>query len=956
MTITTHKWPPDKYQTNFWPPNWLRYEVEYPESGRPSRLLAHNNVPYLATISGEADLEAALKTVAAQYLESVRDLLGSDWQSPEPETASPDVKPLMPDSWHDALGPSADLPDPGEIKWLNIWPPIGTTTDPDSPTLASWNLSQQADGGLPAFVVMTGAEVYFPDEDVMSYSFGVRVPMAVEALGSEVRVIIRSITVEHPAKGYFSVTEGWASRDNNLLDQLTPLRTPSRDALSVSILGQLTALSAKSAFVDQSTMNAEQLLFSVSPPTPDAASVLRLTLVSKAASTAPVDADYSVRSQFPISQSYQIVSAFDLPIATDSLASTEVCPLVSNAANPGAAEVFVQTPSGWVEPSGISYLYTLRRPTREDEVLETYRLARDIGPATGMKLEADGFEVRRCPNYVPDDKSAGPGVKSVPLPGGEAPAPRRNDYSAIMAYCYSLDFFNFLNDIGLPPSLFVVRAQKTVEVFYRYGIFPGPGRSGRTINAQVAFDCEEAAQSNKPKIQIRLALANLNRWSRPKNPNATPSSHPDDRFLRPEPLGIASSGRWMLHEFGHYLIAARLGKLEFDFAHSAGDALAAVWYDPYSRLNHTRGDVSENFRGITYPFVFTTRRHDRSPLLGWAWYGSLNRSVLAAPPVNCETLKGYLTEQVLSSSIFRLYRAIGGDTNLGGAPDHYIRYRASFMTLYLLIRAIAAFSQSPSKAEMLELGMEDASQLMTTPIDVPAPPHGIFDYAPAPPVGDTWSGGVSHKVVRWAFEAQGMFVEDVLKTTNGPGLAAPVDIYVLDNRPTDEVLPGGTTIYGPGSYAPVSLDWTGDRKWMVDNGLGFTIGNRGQQPAGGIRRRMWLGRLLGDMSQDHWDLGDNIDWILFHPVADEVPELIAGREDQVEIPDMFTQQMEMGGATFVILLESSCDDDLANSDPQALLAAKIDNANGDKPPVKPRALADLVAGDNNLGLMLIDLP
>ena len=914
--------------------------------------MAHNNVPYIATISGEDDLEAALKTVAAQYLESVRDLLGSDWQSHEPETASLDVKPLMPDSWHDALGPSAGLPDPGAIRWLDIWPPIGTTAGTVSPTLASWNLSRQADGGLPAFIVMTGAEVYFPDEEVLSYSFGVRVPMAVEALGSEVRVIIRSITVEHPTEGYFSVTEGWASADSNLLEQLTSLLTPSRDAFSVSILGQSTALSAKSAFVDQPTMNTEQLLFSVAPPTPDAAPVLRLTLLSKAASAGPADADYSVRPP----QSYQIVSAFDHLPPTGLPVSTEVCPLVSNAANPGAAEVFVQTPSGWVEPNGKNYPYTLRRPTRKDEVLETYRHARNIGPAAGKKLKANGFEVRRCPDYVPADKSAGPGVKSVPLPGGADPVPRRNDYSAIMAYCNSLDFFNLLNDIGLPPSLFVVRAQKTVEVFYRYGIFPGPGRSGRTINAQVAFDCEEAAQGNKPKIQLRLALANLNRWSRLKNPSATPSSHPDDQFLRPEPLGIASSGRWMLHEFGHYLIAARLGKLEFDFAHSAGDALAAVWYDPYSRLNHARGDVSENFRGITYPFVFTTRRHDRSPLLGWAWYGALNRSVLAAPPVSCETLKGYLTEQVLSSSIFRLYRALGGDTNLGDMPDRYIRYRASFMTLYLLIRAIAGFAQSPSKAEMLELGMEEASLLMTTPIDVPAPPHGTVGNAPVPPVGDTWSGGVSQKVVRWAFEAQGMFVEDVLQTTNRPGLAAPVDIYVRDGRPTEEVLPGGTTSYGPGSYAPVSLDWTGDRKWMVDNEQGFTIGNRGQQPAGGIRRRMWLGRLQGDMTQDRWDLGNNIDWILFHPVVGEVTELIAGGEVQVEIPAMFTLQMGVGGTTFIILLESSCNDDLANSDPQALLAAKIDNANGDKPPVKPRALADLVAGDNNLGLMLIDVP
>ena len=847
MTISNHTWPPDKYQTNFWPPNWLRYETEYPDSGRPSRLLAHSNVPYIATITNEDDREAALKKVAGQYLERVRDLLGSDWLPMDAEEDKPDVEPLMPDSWHDALGPDAVPPSPLAIKWLDIWPPIGTTAGDASPTLASWNLSRKQDGDLPALVVMTSAEEYIPGQ-ALSYSFGVRVPMAVDIQGDVVTVIIRSMTVEHPAKGYVSFTEAFSWDDENIQAQITEILPAGKDEYSTSFLGPLITFSAKSAFVDPNTMNLEQLLLSGKPAAAENSTKLKLALVSKAASTAPSGDDFAVRPQFPISQSYQIVSDFDFSNPSGLQISTDMCPLVSHAATPGAAEVFVQTPAGWIEPEAQSYHYTLRRPTRKDSVLEAYRLPRDIGPASGTALEFDGFEVRRCPDYVPADESAGPGVKSVPLPGGQSPAPRRNDFSAIMAYCHSLDFFEFLKDIGLSPSLFAVRAQKTVEVFYRYGIFPGPGRNGRTINAQVAFDCEKASQGVKPKVQIRLALANLNRWSRPKNPAATTSSHPDHRYLRPEPLGIASSGRWMLHEFGHYLIAARLGKLEFDFAHSAGDALAAVWYDPYSRLNDPSGGVSDRFRGMTYPFVFTTRRHDRSPLLGWAWYGALNRSVITAPPANCDTLKGYLTEQILSSTIFRLYRALGGDTVHGNGPDRNIRYRASFMTLFLLIRAIAGFAQSPTKAEMLELGMEDVSLLMITPVEVPAPPHGTIDNAPAPPVGDTWSGGVSHKVVRWAFEAQGMFVEDVLETTNGPGLAAPVDIFIRNLRPEEEVLPGGTTRYGPGSYAPVSLDWTGARAWMVGKEQGLNIGNRGRQPANGIRLRMWLGVLLGDMT------------------------------------------------------------------------------------------------------------
>ena len=960
MTITEHEWPPSGYQTDFWPPNWLREEVGYPGSGRPSRLLSHSNVPFLATISTDEDLETALKKVAGLYVQSVFDLLEAAWQPLDPLDSGPDVKPLMPGSWHDALVPGGAPPHPLAIRWLDIWPTIGTVADAAGPRLASWNLSRQENGDLPAVIEMTAAETYAEQEEILSYSFGVRVPMTVETAGDDIRVIIRSITVEYPAEGYFSVTEALASRGREFREPLAALLSAELGTLNVTTLGELIALSAAGAFVYRQAMNAEELLFSFAPAERGATPGLRLTLSSKAAAAVTGDGQERIRQQFPTPQSFEVVSTFDLlpsPVPGGDgfakLVSTEVCPLVSHAANPGAADVFVQTPPGWVDPNGRSYLYTRRRPTRDDTVLETYRSARDIGPAAGKRLESDGFAVRRCPDYVPADRDAGPGVKSVPLPGGQDPVPRRNDFSAIMAYCNSLDFFQLLGDIGLPPSLFAVRTEEQVDVLYRYGIFPGPGRNGRTINAQVALDCAAAAQGIKPRVQIRLALATLNRWSRPPNPHATPSSHPDRRFLRPEPLGIAASGRWMLHEFGHFLTAARLGKLEFDFAHSAGDALAAVWYDPYSQLSEESDDVSETFRGFTYPFVFTTRRHDRSPLLGWGWYGALNRSVIAAPPARCETLKGYLTEQILSSSIFRLYRALGGDTVHDSNPDRYIRYRASFMTLFLLIRAIAGFTQSPSKAEMLELGIEEASLSMTTPVDVPAPPHGALDTVPAPGFGDQWSGGVSHKVVRWAFEAQGMFVKVVKDTTNGPGQAAPVDIFVMNGRPQKVVLSAGTTHYGPGSYAPVSLDWTGARAWMVDHDQGFVLGNRGQQPAIGVRARMWLAVLQGDMAQDRWDLGDNMDWIASHSFAQQL-DLAPGEEVQIQIPAEICDAIENAGTgiglTFGILLEVSCNDDLANSDPQALLAAAIPD--GDSPPVKPRALTDLVAGDNNLGFML----
>ncbi len=955
LTITSLKWPPDEYQKDFWPPNWLREEDGYPGSGHPSRLIAHKNVPYIAIITGEDDLEAALKTVAARYVEAIRDLLDSDWKSSDPTEEKPVVTPLMPTSWHDALGPVPPTPQPGLISWLDIWPAIGSAVGANPPTLASWNLSRQENGELPATVIMTAAETYSVVDKVASYSFGVRVPMSVTSYDGGFRVTVRSVTVERPAEGYISASELLMNGDPDEEAYIQALLARSDVGSFQSILGELTALSAKDAFVDENTMNAEQLLIPAVPVGTSETQVFRFALSSKANSAPQNSTQYNVRPGYPIPQSYQIVSDIELSLPLkpeDTPISTEVGPLVSHGADPGAAEVFVKTPPGWIEADGQLYKYTLRRPSREDKVLEAYRVARDIGPEVEMELEDDGFEVRRCPDYVIADKEDGPGVKTVPLPGGEDPAPRRNDFSAIMTYCHSLDFFHFMEAVGLPPALYAVRAQKKVEIFYRYGIFPGPGRDGKTVNAQVAFDCAEASQGVQPKVQIRLALANLNRWARPENPAATGSTHPDKRFLPLEPLGIASSGRWMLHEMGHYLIAARLGKLEFDFAHSAGDALAAVWYDPFSRLGGPSDGLGPQFRGITYPFVFTTRRHDRSPLLGWAWYGALNRSVIAAPPTSCDTLKGYLSEQILSSTVFRLYLALGGDTVQDGKPDRYIRYRASFMTLFLLVRAIASFAQSPSKAEMLELAMEDASLLMNTAVGIPAPAPGTLDTTPALTAGDTWSGGISHKVVRWSFEAQGMFVEEVKQTTNGPGRAAPVDVYLRDGRPEEDDVLGGTLHYGPGSYAPVSLDWTGERAWMVDPAQGFVLGNRGRVASGEVRLRMWLGIVTGDMTEPHWDLTNSINWMLVVPLP-PVPNLDPESTEVVGIHDDINVAMGQAseGTTFICLLESSCDDDLANSDPQALLAAEIpDQAN---PPRQPRALTDLVAGDNNLGLMLL---
>jgi len=58
--------------------------------------------------------------------------------------------------------------------------------------------------------------------------------------------------------------------------------------------------------------------------------------------------------------------------------------------------------------------------------------------------------------------------------------------------------------------------------------------------------------------------------------------------------------------------------------------------------------------------------------------------------------KGYRTEQILSSSLFRLYRCIGGDTVAPGTaePDRSARESASHYTTYLIMRGVQQLGPS----------------------------------------------------------------------------------------------------------------------------------------------------------------------------------------------------------------------------------------------------------------------
>ena len=208
------------------------------------------------------------------------------------------------------------------------------------------------------------------------------------------------------------------------------------------------------------------------------------------------------------------------------------------------------------------------------------------------------------------------------------------------------------------------------------------------------------------------------------------------------PIGIACDWRVVLHELGgHGILYPHVHSPNFGFAHSAGDSFAAIINDPDSALRTTMD------RFITFPWVNIGRRHDRTVGTGWAWGG-----------VNDQN--GYASEQILCTTHFRIYRSIGGDSS----QLNMRRFAARFMP-YLILRAVGSL----------------------TPATNPPNVSGYVNALRAADLGDWTSeghvGGAYGKVIRWAFEKQGLFQPPgapVPVTTEGAPPA--VDVYIDDGR------------------------------------------------------------------------------------------------------------------------------------------------------------------------------
>lgn len=250
-------------------------------------------------------------------------------------------------------------------------------------------------------------------------------------------------------------------------------------------------------------------------------------------------------------------------------------------------------------------------------------------------------------------------------------------------------------------------------------------------------------------------------------------------------IGIATSNRVCWHEFGHALLWDHVNSPNFGFAHSAGDALAVILNDP---------GTNEPDRFATFPWVLASvpglsRRHDRTIASGWAWFG---------PNWNTQ----YGGEQVLSTTLFRLYRAIGGD-----APHVNNQRRAADWTAFLIFKAIGLLTSTTPFPEVYEGNLETADK--TTP---------SFKGIP---------GGALHKVVRWSFEKQGLFQPGAApgqgNNVNTEGNPPAVDVYIDDGR--------------SGEYQYQANHWSCQDMWVRRSADG---GTAHEQPVVGQTNYMYV--------------------------------------------------------------------------------------------------------------------
>ncbi len=212
------------------------------------------------------------------------------------------------------------------------------------------------------------------------------------------------------------------------------------------------------------------------------------------------------------------------------------------------------------------------------------------------------------------------------------------------------------------------------------------------------------------------------------------------------PVLAGCDQRLAFHECSHLILWERTHAGTFGFCHSTGDSLAVIFADVQSK-------APDRFLSLPFPTVPAQliRRHDRDVAAGWAWGGEQDD-------------KTYGSEQILATTQFRLYRCAGGDDDRNAAQTY-----ASNYVLYLIIRAVGL------------LGLASITPTLTADVWATALMNadtGTSSFKGVP-------GGTLHKVIRWAFEKQGLYQPPGapppphVRTAGAP---PDIDVYIDDGR------------------------------------------------------------------------------------------------------------------------------------------------------------------------------
>ncbi len=532
-----------------------------------------------------------------------------------------------------------------------------------------------------------------------------------------------------------------------------------------------------------------------------------------------------------------------------------------------------------------------------DNILDRFRTTvalPGLAPPPNTRLQGELVEIM--------DVEGNPGGPMQTGPGEFHFHVRTNDFAAVNAYFHCDSIFRRVFDYGFPLDQYFDQGQFPVSVLPRARLTRSPGDSGIYVNAQVRQVCGGAlgvpGQPSRRIQDFRFALADLaDPWS---------------------PLGIAADRRTVWHEFCHALLIASTLDPQFGFAHSAGDALAAIDSDPDTAFD---GEA----RGETFPWTWRPRRrHDRRAEDGWAWSGTLYRLDDPRHPGEYRNLtdpSGYCSEQILSSTLFRIYRAAGGDAKMpGGAPDVARRRRAADYLIYLIVYAIGG--QGAAQHVPTALPEDFAAALMQADVFT-----GLFTYG-----GDRRPGGTLHKVIRWAFEKQGLYQPAPGWPQNHAGAPEPVDVYIEDeaNRHGEymfteqwHALPGALwlTPGGPFPGAPQ----LGRRSHVH-----VRVSNRGSMTAGNAEVSVFEAH---GAHLDHWPGG----WTALNLAAGGVVGKASIPPGGTRVLGPFVWTPRTRGRVG-LLAAASASGDLPNTASSTMLPCAAG----------PTAIGDLVPLDNNL--------